>query len=80
MIGIDLEADTLGGVTTLLAALAILLGLVLLSGMYAILMWTAIILAGALVVYFGGRRLYRYLDEELGSSDRPPSSTDGGRE
>ncbi|WP_373190026.1 hypothetical protein [Halolamina sp.] len=80
MIGIDLEADTLGGVTTLLALLAIVLGLVLLSGMYAILLWTAITLVASLVVYFGGRRVYRYLDEELGTSDRPPSTADGGQE
>mgnify|MGYP006311297223 CR=1 FL=1 len=74
MIGIDLEADTLGGVTTILAVVAILIGVMLLSGLYAVLMWVAIVLVGALVLYFGGRRLYRYLDEELGTSDRPPST------
>ncbi len=74
MIGIDLEADTLGGVTTILAVVAIIIGVMLLSGLYALLMWVAIVLAGALVLYFGGRRLYRYLDEELGTSDRPPSA------
>ncbi len=77
MIGIDLEADTLGGVTTILAVLAIIIGVMLLSGLYALLMWTAIVLVGALVFYFGGRRLYRYLDEELGTSDRPPSADEG---
>ena len=72
MIGIDLEADTLGGVTTLLAAIAIIIGVLLLSGLYALLMWVGLVLLGAIILYFGGRRLYRYFDEEL-LNNSPPS-------
>ncbi len=78
MIGIDLEADTLGGVTTLLAVVLILAGVLLLSGLYAIAMWVGIVLFGAFILYFGGRRLYRYLDRELFNSS--PPSTDQGWE
>lgn len=71
MIGIDVNLDTLGGVTTILAAVAIIVGLLLLSGLYAIMLWVGIVVIGAIVLYFGGRRLYRYLDERFLSPDRP---------
>jgi len=77
MIGIDLEADTLGGVTTLLAGVAIVIGVLLLSGLYALLMWVGLVLLGAIIFYFGGRRLYRYFDEELLNNNDPPSREQG---
>lgn len=77
MIGIDLEADTLGGVTTLLALVLIVAGVMLLSGLYALAMWATLVLVGAAVLYFGGRRLYRYLDRELMNSGSPPSTGEG---
>ncbi len=72
MIGFDIDVDTLGGLTTLLGVIALLVGLFLLSGLYAILLWSLIVLLGAIVVYFGGRRLYRYLDKRFMNRSQPP--------
>ncbi len=74
MIGFDIDVDTLGGLTTVLGVLALLVGVFLLSGFYAILLWSVIVFLAAVVVYFGGRRLYRYLDKRFMNRSRPHST------
>lgn len=76
MIGFDIDVDTLGGLTTVLAVIALLIGVALLSAFYAIVMWGAMVLVGAIVLYFGGRRLYRYLDQRFMKRSRPPKHSD----
>ncbi len=76
MIGFDIDVDTLGGLTTVLGVIALLIGVFLLSGFYAILLWSAIVLVGAMVLYFGGRRLYRYLDQRFMKRSRPAKSSE----
>ncbi len=74
MIGFDIDVDTLGGLTTIFGVIALLVGIFLLSGFYAILLWSLIVLVAAMVLYFGGRRLYRYLDRRFMNRSRPPST------
>ncbi len=78
MIGFDIDVDTLGGLTTVLGVIALLVGVFLLSGLYAILLWSLIVLLGAIVVYFGGRRLYRYLDKRFMNRSQPHQLNRGG--
>jgi len=77
MIGFDIDVDTLGGLTTVLGVIALFVGVFLLSGFYAILLWGAIVLVAAVVVYFGGRRLYRYLDTRFMNRSQAPSTQQG---
>jgi len=74
MIGFDIDVDTLGGLTTVFGVIALLVGVFLLSGLYAIILWSAIVVVAAAVCYFGGRRLYRYLDKRFLKRSQPAST------
>lgn len=77
-----IELDSVGGLVTVAVIVLLALGLATLSGLWAIGVWVVLVLVVAATAYFGGRRLYRYLDRQFLSPNRrgraPPRRDDNG--